>query len=65
MKRLVIGILLYILGIIAVGLTIVYSIDKEALHFEMKDSAYETYITKDKKWERLSLEYLTYKKKSF
>ena len=56
MKRLVIGILLYILGIIAVGLTIVYSIDKEALHFEMKDSTYETYITKDKKWERLNLE---------
>jgi hypothetical protein len=49
MKKLAIGILLYILGIIAVGLTIVYSIDKEALHFEMKDNAYETYITKDKK----------------
>ena len=48
MKRLVIGILLYILGIIAVGLTIIYSIDKEALHFEMKDSAYTSYITKDK-----------------
>lgn len=49
MKRLVIGVLFYILGIVAVGLTIVYSIDKEALHYEMKDSAYETYITKDKK----------------
>lgn len=49
MIKLVIGILLYILGLIAVGLTIVYSIDKEAIHFEMKDSAYETYITKDKK----------------
>lgn len=48
MKRLAIGILFYILGIVAVGLTIVYSIDKEALHYEMKDSAYETYITKDK-----------------
>ena len=48
MKRLTIGILFYILGIVAVGLTIVYSIDKEALHYEMKDSAYETYITKDK-----------------
>ena len=47
MKRLVIGIFLYILGIVAVGLTIVYSIDKEALHYGMKDSAYETYITKD------------------
>lgn len=49
MKRLAIGILFYILGIVAVGLTIVYSIDKEALHYGMKDSAYETYITKDKK----------------
>ena len=49
MKKLVIGILFYILGIIAVGLTIVYSIDKEALHFEMKDSAYASYITKDSK----------------
>ena len=48
MKRLVIGISLYILGIVAVGLTIVYSIDKEALHFEMKDSAYKSYINKDK-----------------
>lgn len=49
MKKLVIYILFYILGIIAVELTIVYSIDKEYLHFKMKDSAYETYITKDSK----------------
>ena len=49
MKKLVIGILFYILGVIAVGLTIVYSIDKEALHYGMKDSVYETYITKEQK----------------
>ena len=39
---------LFLIGTFAVGLTLVYSIDKEALHYEMKDSAYETYITKDK-----------------
>ena len=49
MKRLVIGILFYVIGIITVVLTLVYSIDKEALHFEMKDSVYETYVTKDTK----------------
>lgn len=49
MKKLAIGILFYVLGIITVVLTLVYSIDKEAIHFEMKDSAYETYITKDTK----------------
>ena len=49
MKKLVIGILFYILGVIAVGFTIVHSIDKEALHYEIKDSAYESYITKDSK----------------
>ena len=49
MKKLVIGILFYILGVIAVGLTIVHSIDKEAIHYGIKDSTYETYITKDSK----------------
>lgn len=49
MKNLTIDILLFILGIIAAVFALVYSIDKEALHFEMKNRAYETYITKDTK----------------